>query len=134
MYKNILVPVLLDDVHDHVKTREIAALAGPDAQVTLLHVIERMPTYVAPYIPENATAELRAELQRELDKLAKSFDRARGEVITGSAGRSITDYANKIGADLIVVESHRPGAADYFFGSTAGHVVRHATCAVHVLR
>jgi len=36
--------------------------------------------------------------------------------------------------DLIVIASHRPGLKDYFLGSTAGRVVRHSPCAVHVIR
>jgi nucleotide-binding universal stress UspA family protein len=33
-----------------------------------------------------------------------------------------------------VIASHRPGMADLLIGSTAAQVVRHAPCAVHVLR
>jgi universal stress protein F len=33
-----------------------------------------------------------------------------------------------------VIASHRPGIQDYFLGSTASRVVRHANCTVHVMR
>jgi len=36
--------------------------------------------------------------------------------------------------DLIIIASHRPGLQDYFLGSTAAKVVRHATCSVLVVR
>lgn len=55
-------------------------------------------------------------------------------VIEGHAGHTIVDYAAKNGVDCIVVASHRPGFQDYFLGSTAARVVRHAPCSVHVVR
>ena len=47
---------------------------------------------------------------------------------------SIIDFATSSGIDCIVIGSHRPGLSDYFLGSTASRVVRHAPCAVHVFR
>ena len=41
---------------------------------------------------------------------------------------------NAQGVDLIIVASHRPGLQDYFLGSTAAKVVRHAKCSVLVIR
>ncbi|WP_170501927.1 universal stress protein, partial [Ruegeria atlantica] len=38
------------------------------------------------------------------------------------------------GIDCIVLASHKPGMKDFFLGSTAALVVRHARCSVHVLR
>ena len=43
-------------------------------------------------------------------------------------------YAKKIGADLIIVASHKPNVGDYLLGTTAARVVRHATCSVFVVR
>ena len=43
-------------------------------------------------------------------------------------------YAKEIGADLIVMTSHRPAMRTYFLGSNAGHVVRYAKCSVLVVR
>ena len=36
--------------------------------------------------------------------------------------------------DLIIIASHKPGLQDYFLGSTAARVVRHASCSVLVVR
>ena len=55
-------------------------------------------------------------------------------IIKGHSGRSIVDVAKDIHADCIVIGSHKPGLIDYLLGSTAARVVRHAPCAVHVLR
>jgi len=54
--------------------------------------------------------------------------------LVGHAGRTIVDYATETGIDCIVIGSHKPGLNDYFLGSTSARVVRHAPCAVHVLR
>lgn len=134
MYKNILIPVVFDREHDHSRAFRMAALAGADAKVTLLHVMELLPDYVTTYIPEGTTQELRGELQVEMDRLVAEVPGAEGKVVTGHAGRSIAAYAEKNDVDLIIVESHRPGFSDYFLGSTAGHIVRHVKCAVHVIR
>lgn len=55
-------------------------------------------------------------------------------VISGHAGRAITDYAEEVGADCIIVGSHKPGLQDFFLGSTAARIIRYARCSVHVLR
>ena len=46
----------------------------------------------------------------------------------------ILDTAKRIGANLIVVQSHRPELTDYLLGPNAAHVVRHADCSVMVVR
>ena len=55
-------------------------------------------------------------------------------MIEGHSGRSILDWAEENGPDLIIIASHRPGMQDLLLGSTASQVVRHARCAVHVVR
>ncbi len=135
MYNNILVPIVFDHEHDHSRGLRFAAtVAGPSAKTTLLHVIEKLPTYVISYIPEKVSQKLHTKLQEEMNNLLKDLPGAEGEIIIGHPGRTIIDYANKNSVDLIIVESHRPGLEDYFLGSTAGYIVRHAKCAVHVIR
>ncbi len=135
MYNNILVPVVFDHENDHSRGLRLAAiLAGPNAKITLLHVVERLPPYVATYFPEEVTQRLRTELCEDMRSLLETVPGAEGKIVAGHSGRTINDYANKNSVDLIIVESHRPGLEDYFLGSTAGHIVRHAKCAVHVLR
>jgi nucleotide-binding universal stress UspA family protein len=135
MYNKILVPIVFDHEHDHSRALRFAAIvAGPSAKTTLLHVIEKLPTYVISYIPEKASQNLHNELQQEMNSLLKDIPGSDGKIITGHPGRTIIDYANQNSVDLIIVESHRPGLEDYFLGSTAGYIVRHAKCAVHVIR
>lgn len=135
MYSNILVPIAFDDPGKTHPAIDVArALAAPGAQTTLLHVMERVPGYAASYLPEDYIALTRESIQADLTKLAESATNGRGVVITGHSGRSILDWADNNKVDLIVIASHQPGMQDLLLGSTATQVVRHAHCAVHVIR
>ena len=137
MYQNILVPVAFDDGSDEKIRRatEIArALAGDGARITFLHVMEQVPGYAISYLPADYIAQSRAAVQNELSDLADTVPGATGLVVDGHSGRTILDWAETNGVDLIVIASHRPGMQDLLLGSTASQVVRHAACAVHVLR
>jgi len=135
MYHNILVPIALDTEHDVSGPLKLARiLATPEAKVTLLHVVEHIPGYALSYIPPDLLRETRIAIQAELDKLAADLPNAEGVVIEGHSGRSILDWAETNTPDLIIIASHRPGMQDLLLGSTASQVVRHAACAVHVVR
>ncbi|MEW2918013.1 universal stress protein [Ruegeria sp. ANG10] len=135
MYHNILVPISFDadrDISGPLKLAEI--LATPDAQVTLLHVVEHIPNYAISYMPPEYLTAARKAVQSELDELAAKLPNATGVVIEGHSGRTILDWAETHKPDLIIMASHRPGMQDLLLGSTTNHVVRHAACAVHVVR
>ncbi len=53
---------------------------------------------------------------------------------TGKIYQQILETAKRIGADLIVMGSHRPELKDYLLGPNASRVVRHAGCSVMVIR
>ncbi len=55
-------------------------------------------------------------------------------IVKGHSARTIIDFARENGIECIIIGSHKPGLSDYFLGSTAARVVRHADCAVHVHR
>ena len=135
MYKNILVPIALEHERDTGAAMNIAhRLLAEGGKITALHVMEALPGYATQYLPEghleNRHGEMMAALKAELGGVMDVTP----VVVTGHAGRSITDYAEDHGIDCIVIASHRPGLQDYLLGSTAARVVRHAACAVHVIR
>ncbi len=135
MYSNILVPVLLDDDHDSAAAFKAAqVLADEGAAITLLHVFEVVPGYVAAEVPQDILDRNHMQTAQKVAEAAKSLPNAKGETVIGHAGRSIVDYAKANGSDCIIIASHKPGLEDYFLGSTAARVVRHAPCAVHVIR
>ena len=95
-------------------------------------VLEGIPAYVSVELPEGQIEENR---KRTLSALHEEVgDGIQCAVVTGHPGRTIVDYADEKGIDCIVIASHQPGLQDYFLGSTAARVVRHAHCAVHVVR
>ncbi len=137
MYKSILVPVALGGEGVGRGLMEKAKkLLSDGGKITLLHVMEEIPGYVAASIPREKLAARRTEALRKLESLASA---ARGvnvdtEVLSGNAPNNILDAAKECGADLIIIGSHSPGLQDYFIGSTAARVVRHAKCSVLVSR
>ena len=52
----------------------------------------------------------------------------------GNVHREILGIAEQIGADLIMMASHRPALKTYLIGTHAARVVRHAKCSVYVVR
>ncbi len=135
MYHNILVPISFDSERDVSGPLKLARLlATPEAKITLLHVVEHIPGYAITYMPTDYLAEARRAIQKELDEMAATLPNAQGVVIEGHSGRSILDWAETNKPDLIIIASHRPGMQDLLLGSTASQVVRHAACAVHVVR
>jgi len=135
MYKHVLIPAQLDDSRDMEAAEKAAQkLVSPDGKITILHVIEPLPYNVEAYLPERFPSESRAALKSRLEEIAGHLPNAEIALTNGSAGRSITDWANTHDVDCITIPSHQPVLADVILGSTAAWVVRHATCAVHVVR
>ena len=135
MYKHILVPVSFEDDRNTAEALAVAQkLSDSDGRVTMLHVMEQVPSYVVNYIPEGFHEKAKAAIIQSLSDLAGDMENAKAIVVDGHSGRTILDWAEGNAADLIVIASHRPGMADFFLGSTAAQVVRHAKCSVHVVR
>lgn len=55
-------------------------------------------------------------------------------VRTGAVHRQIVKLAAERKVDVIVMDSSNPRIQDYLLGTTASHVVTHATCSVYVVR
>lgn len=135
MYQNVLIPVSLDADRDVAQSIRVGrALAQPSGTLTLLHVVEHLPQYTSDLLPENHFEIAKAAITEKLKPLIGDGNDARIDIVEGHAGRGILDYADAHNVDCIVIASHRPGLQDYFLGSTAARVVRHATCSVHVVR
>lgn len=137
--KTILVPIDIAQIEAADAALELArdAAATHGARLVLLNVIEQVPGYVASQLPktfhDNALAEATARLA-ELAARHGLADDAEIVVRDGHPSTRILEYARTAGADLIVIASHDPGLSDYFLGSVAARVVRHAHCSVLVVR
>lgn len=135
MYKNILIPILLGERSETETPYLVArALADEGASFTVLHVMEPIPSYAETQIPADVLAKSRSEVEHALKQAAGALPGAEAILASGHAGRYIVDYAAEHKIDCIVMASHIPGLSNIFLGSTADRVVRHAKCAVHVIR
>ncbi len=140
MYTKILVPIDLheDGCGQHALSVAIQLAKGEDAEIHLLTIIHAGPAVVAQFLPGGYEQQVSGKVKSELDELASGLDLEEGKVTTsvrfGGVYQEILAYAEKVGADLIVVGSHQPGVADYLLGSNAARVGRHAKCSVFVVR
>lgn len=135
MYQHVLVPLAYEGENDGSASLAVAKLlAAPGARITLLHAMEEIPAYAISYLPDDYFDTIRGGVMTDMTAKAASLPDARVEVVTGHPATAILDYAGAHGVDCIIIASHRPGLQDWFLGSTASRVVRHARCAVHVLR
>ena len=135
MYKNILVPVSFEADRNAVGAMEIAkVLCEIGGTITCLHVLEKLPRYATEYLPEGHIEATKADLSQRLQVLVEDVPHATTMVVEGHSSQTILELADSENVDLIIVAGHKPGVQDYLLGSTAARVVRHAKCAVHVIR
>lgn len=140
MFKNILVPIDVTHAESSELTlNAVAKLADSSgAKLTLLNVVADVPNLVAVQLPEDFSEKAEAAARDQLGSIAKSCGLVEGayETAVGSGPpyHEILAQATKMGADLIVVASHRPELSDYLLGTVAARVVRHAKCSVLVVR
>ena len=136
MYKCIIIPV---DLSGEGKSEEMIekakSLADPDASFHLVHVLEAIPMYIEAQVPDSFYQQGLEEATAAVNAIArKSGLNMQAQVRSGGASTEIMLAAEELGADLILIRSHKPGLQDYFLGSTAARVVRHAKCSVLVMR
>lgn len=136
MYKNILVPIAFGhEVEVDTALRASKTLRDEGGKIILLSVLEPVTGMVAGYLPEGVHDKVRAEVLTFLEQLAQKISgNVEAHVDMGGAGQRILEFAEEHACDCIVIRSHKPGLEDYFLGSTAARVVRHAQCSVHVVR
>jgi nucleotide-binding universal stress UspA family protein len=141
MYEHILIAI---DLSDEGGWRQ-PLVAGVEharkfgAELTVLTVLREVEAMVRAQVAPLGYELFVADLENKLAACVRevnAYDLHPKLVVTH--GTSIYDeilgLAKKVGADLIVVGSHRPAMKDYLLGTNAGRVVRHATCSVLVAR
>ncbi|WP_116087362.1 universal stress protein [Tropicimonas sp. IMCC34011] len=135
MYQNILIPVAPDqgDVA-HESLAVARELAGEGAKITAVSVVEQVPLYMSADVPAGLIDQTRADIAASLEEVLKDAPDVSRLVVSGHAPSTIVQMARDNAYDLIVIRSHRPGLQDFFLGSTAARVVRHAGTCVHVIR
>ncbi len=136
MYKTILVPIDMAHVVEGKSIIDVAIEhAAEGARIVLLNVVEDIPNWAAIELPADIIDKSLQAAADELKAIASASGRSMEvEARTGHSYNTILDVADEKAADLIIIASHRPGLQDYFLGSTAAKVVRHANCSVLVVR
>jgi nucleotide-binding universal stress UspA family protein len=140
MFKQILVPVDLADTDLAKPSIEtaVALVRASGGKVRLLNVLPMTPVMLAEYVPPDFDVQQRQSAEEALSIIAREcgLDAAHVDstVRQGGIYHEVLEEAKAIGADLIVMSSHRPAMKTYFLGSNAGHVVRYAKCSVLVVR
>lgn len=110
MFRTIVVPVDLTD-RNRPAVEMAAKLSTPsEGTIHLLHVIETIPGFSVDEEPE-FYGRLEKRASQHLKSLAAPL-RERGvqveaDVIYGSRAKTILDETKRIGADLVVIQSHR---------------------------
>ena len=141
MYNTILLALALDQGHGQRAMAIARKLKAEGGKIVAAHVLDQIPGFASYYMaPDNE--KMPADIEKEIHESAKKAiaerigaeKDAEAVVLTGHPGRTITDYAENIGADCVIVGSHKPEMKDFFLGSTAARIMRYAPCSVHVLR
>lgn len=135
MLTSILIPVAID--HGPLFAEKIAMarhLLEPNGRITLLTVLEKVPSYTQEFVTVKMENHLSARVMANLKELANGASDIDCRVETGKPGIRICEIARDIDADLIIIGAHNPTAADYFLGSTASRVARRAPCSVYIAR
>ena len=140
MFKSILVPIDLADTDLAKPAIATAATLSQtyNGMVRLLNVLPMTPVMLAEYVPPDFDVQQRQSAEEALTIISQEcgLDAAHvsSTVRQGGIYHEVLEEAKAIGADLIVMSSHRPAMRTYFLGSNAGHVVRYAKCSVLVVR
>ncbi|MDP8920294.1 MAG: universal stress protein [Pseudomonadota bacterium] len=140
MFKTILVPVDLGEVEaaQPAIDKAVELAKSADSTIRLIYVRPIVPVTYMEFMPPAFDEEQQGEAETKLAELAASVglpsERVSAVVRLGSVYNDVLDEAEKTGADLIVIGSHRPTMATYLLGSNAATIVRHAGCSVLVVR
>ena len=136
MFTKILVAV--DPALDGREDRSLQAarkLARDSyAEITALMVLEPAPSHWAEEYSHEAKVKAADRVVTALRHQIGEGSEIHPFVRHGHAAHEIISHAKENDIDCIIVASHEPGVTDYFIGSTASRVVRHAPCTVIVLR
>jgi len=142
MYKNILVPMDLNDKGFSDKAVEVAVWHAQNsgAKIHLLNVLPgvHMPM-VSAYFPKGAAEKMKTEVKTKLNDFAKAHIEGtikyKTYVTEGKPYTTILKYADRLGIDLIIMPSHKRSKVNKaLLGSVASKVVENSQVSVLVVK
>ena len=134
MYEKIIIAMSLEHGFSSNALNIARSLISKDGKIIAVHVSEPLNKTARLYLSDEDVEKSVKTIKTELSNRLETHEDIETVILNGHAGRELPGYAQKIGADCIIVGSHKPGLEDFFLGSTSARVVRHAECAVHVIR
>ncbi len=141
MYKKIFVPVDLNQESSWKMALPVAVKMAQENSAKLV-VFSVVPDFgmaiVGSFFPpdhaDNMLKEAEQNLKALVEREVPSDVAVTSYVRHGTIYKRIIKAADELGADLIVLASHRPETKDYLLGPNAARVVRHARQSVFVVR
>jgi len=92
-------------------------------------------TAVINYLQENSHTYLGKVLAEAAAKVREANIPVFTEILDGSPGRVISQFAEDKGMDLVVVGSHnRTGVNRFFMGSVSNYILQHVKCLVLIAK
>lgn len=139
-YEQILLAVDLSPVSEQVAEKAYAIAHAANANLSVIHVMEHSPVaYGGEFsIPIDVDLEHTLE-QRAREQLAEIGERynilkEHQYLKSGSVKLAVTDLAEAISADLLVVGTHGHQGLDILLGSRANAILHRAGCDVWVVK
>lgn len=141
MFKTVLLAIDLNEESSWKRALPVA-IAQCKAFDASLHIVVVVPDFgmsiVAQHFPKDFEKKTLGAARKTLnDFIAQQVPadlKAQAIVAHGTIYREILRAAKGIGADLIVMASHRPELKDYLLGPNTARVVRHFGKSVIVVR
>ena len=138
--KHILLATDLSDHSNALFKRASEIAKAAHAKLSVIHVFAHTPVAYAGEFSIPIDVEFEMSLKREafkqLQKLGKKYNIPTKmlHLCEGSVKATVTDFATKIKADLIIVGTHSHHGLDFLLGSQANAILHAAKCDVWVVR
>lgn len=142
MYKNIIIPVDLNDTKHSYKVVFQPALNFFHAFDSTIHLVHIIPDWgmktIQDYLPKHWLAEQKEKCNQRFQKIIDEYIPAEASVKChvdrGAIYDKIISYAEANKGDLILLSAVRPQLQDYMLGPNASKIVRHSSISVMVVR
>jgi len=140
---NVLFPTDFSDLSVAALPLAMDLAAKYGAKLHCLYVVEEPQIYSSLEMGSVAiptSGELKESAQTRMEKfsqelLADSPHGRSSKVVVGHAATEVVNYANEIGADMIIMATHGySGVKHVMLGSTTEDVLRHSSCPVLSVR
>ncbi|MCH7866902.1 MAG: universal stress protein [Myxococcales bacterium] len=141
-FTRIVVPTDFSETARHAFESAVALAQESHAELHICHAVEYVAPMVSPYeipVPEDFIQQTREAAQNRLTEVVEQGKSAglycEGHLLSDRADPGISNLAEAIHADLIVMGSRGTGRLRHIFlGSVTERTVRHAPCSVLTIK